>query len=206
MLPRRHVVLTGLLCSNVCLAFGLIAMQDPNVDETPALAPLEAQLKLIEEPALVANQAPAAIKECRVWGPESDPDTFAPLQSELDQIGGFPEIIEMQVAGKPDYLVYVANLGSRDNAKRVASELRSQDIESYLINRDDGSRILSVGVFSRKRLADRQLQKVTDLGYAGQVDELPRAQTVYNLTAHVELDSQLYKTSTSACMAFAQNN
>jgi hypothetical protein len=47
---------------------------------------------------------------------------------------------------------------------------------------------------------------VISLGYAGQVDELPRAQTVYNLTAHVELDSQFYKTSTSACMAFAQTN
>lgn len=171
-----------------------------------ALAPLEAQLKLVEEPAQVAQQEPAAVKECRVWGPESDPSTFVPLQSELEQIGGFPELVETQIDSKPDYLVYVANLGSRDNAKRVATELRSQDIDSYLINRDDGSRILSVGVFSRKRLADRQLERVVSLGYAGQVDELPRAQTVYNLTAHVELDSQLYKTSTSACMAFAQNN
>ncbi len=222
LLPRRHIVLTGLLCANVCLAFALIAFQDPRPNDQSALLPLDNQLKLVEEAvpttqgdavASVENQsqtlAPSvksSAKECRLWGPESDPLDFEVLQNQLSELGGFPEIVEMQVEGKPDYLVYVANLGSRDNAKRVSAELLSQDIESYLINRDDGSRILSVGVFSRAQLAERQLKRVSDLGYAGQIEKLPRAQVVYNLTAHVTLDSDLYKTSTSACMAFAQNN
>ena len=222
LLPRRHIVLTGLLCTNVCLAFVLIALQDPRPNDQSPLMPLDNQLKLVEEAvpspqeesvASVPQQMQAAassvkssVKECRSWGPESDPLEFQGLQSQLTDLGGFPEIVEMQVEGNPDYLVYVANLGSRDNAKRVSAELLSQNIESYLINRDDGSRILSVGVFSRSQLAQRQLQRVSDLGYAGQLEELPRAQVVYNLTAHVALDSDLYKTSTSACMAFAQTN
>lgn len=222
LLPRRHIVLTGLLCANVCLAFVLIAVQEPRPNDQSALLPLDNQLKLVAEaqpPAqgeLVASlqgqsqtsiqPVKSAAKECRSWGPESDPLEFQGLQTQLSDLGGFPEIVETQVAGKPDYLVYVANLGSRDNARRVSAELLSQNIESYLINRDDGSRILSVGVFSRAQLARRQLKRVSDLGYTGQMEELPRAQVVYNLTAHVALDSDLYKTSTSACMAFAQNN
>ena len=222
LLPRRHIVLTGLLCANVCLAFALIAFQDPRPNDQSPLLPLDNQLKLVEETlsttqretiASAQNQtqtaapsAKATAKECRLWGPVSDPLEFQVLQSQLSELGGFPEIVEMQVEGKPDYLVYVANLGSRDNARRVSAELLSQNIESYLINRDDGSRILSVGVFSRVQLAQRQLKRVSDLGYAGRMEELPRAQVVYNLTAHVALDSDLYKTSTSACMAFAQNN
>ena len=218
LLPRRHLVLTGLLCANVCLAFALIAFQEPLPNDQSALLPLENQLKLVQETRAESQgsrqnstiaQRPiraASAKECRSWGPESDPLEFQILQTQLSELGGFPEIVEMQVEGKPDYLVYVADLGSRDNAKRVSAELLSQNIESYLINRDDGSRILSVGVFSRAQLAQRQLQRVTALGYTGQMEELPRAQVVYNLTAHVALDSDLYKTSTSACMVFAQNN
>ena len=206
LLPRRHIVLAGLLCANVCLAFGLIAFQKPQPNDQLALAPLQNELKLVEETPQTSPAAAVVAKECRLWGPESDPLEFQHLKTQLSEIGGFPEVVEMQVYGKPDFLVYVADLGSRDNAKRVAAELRSQDIESYLINRDDGSRILSVGVFSRSQLAQRQLQRVTNLGYSGQIEELPRAQVVYNLTAHVALDSDLYKTSTSACMRFAQNN
>lgn len=213
LLPRRHLVLTGLLCANVCLAFALIAIEDPLPNDQSSFLPLENQLKLVEEVdgESIGAQNPlqhrtASAKECRSWGPESDPLEFQALQSQLNELGGFPEIIEMQVEGKPDYLVYVADLGSRDNAKRVTAELLSQNIESYLINRDDGTRILSVGVFSRAQLAKRQLQRVSSLGYSGQLEELPRAQVVYNLTAHVALDSDLYNTSTSACMAFAQNN
>jgi sporulation related protein len=222
LLPRSRIVLTGLVCANVCLAFALIAFQEPRPNDQSALLPLDNQLKLVEEavptpqgeaiasvPDLSQTSTPSvksSAKECRSWGPESDPLEFQGLQAQLSDLGGFPEIVEMQVQGKPDYLVYVANLGSRDNARRVSAELLSQNIESYLINRDDGSRILSVGVFSRAQLAQRQLKRVSDLGYAGQLEELPRAQVVYNLTAHVALDSDLYKTSTSACMAFAQNN
>ena len=227
LLPRRHLVLAGLLCANVCLAFALIASQEPLPNDQLAHFPQENQLKLVQETLVAHSEAlegaesqgsnqdsnttpvvtrvPSA-KECRLWGPESDPMEFQNLQRQLSELGGFPEIVKMQVDGEPDYLVYVADVGSRDNAKRVSAELLSQNIESYLINRDDGSRILSVGVFSRAPLAQRQLQRVSALGYAGQVEELPRAQVVYNLTAHVALDSDLYKTSTSACMTFAQNN
>ena len=213
LLPRRHIVLAGLLCANVCLSFALIAAQKPQPNDQSALIPLENQLKLVEEVSLQTagtTNSPldrqTSAKECRSWGPESDPIEFQTLQTQLSELGGFPEIIEMQVEGKPDYLVYVANLGSRDNARRVSAELLSQNIESYLINRDDGTRILSVGVFSRSQLAQRQLKRISDLGYTGQMEELSRAQVVYNLTAHVALDSDLYNTSTSACMAFAQNN
>ncbi|XOV83439.1 MAG: SPOR domain-containing protein [bacterium] len=206
MLPRRHIVLTGLLCANVCLAFGLIALQEPQPNDQSALIPLDNSIKLVEEVSRKAQKSVISAKECRIWGPESDPLAFQNLQSQLSELGGFPEIVEMQVEGKPDYLVYVANLGSRDNARRVSAELMSQNIESYLINRDDGSRILSVGVFSRAQLAQRQLQRVSSLGYTGQIEELPRAQVVYNLTAHVPANSDLYKSSTSACMAFAQTN
>ena len=209
LLPRSRIMLTGLIAANVCLAFALIAFQEePPVKQT-ALAPIESEIQLLAEVPVelqVEKPIPKAIpKECRVWGPEQSPSAFDALLAELDALGGFPDVKKTEVQGAPDYLVYIDELGSTENAKRVAQELTSLEIESYLMVREDDAPILSVGLFSRQNLANKQLNRVTTLGYAGFIEELPRAQTVYNLTAHVKANSKLYKTSTSACMAIAQN-
>ncbi len=149
-----------------------------------------------------AAELPA--RECRVWGPEQTPDAFAALQSELRAQGSFPEVKATDIQAAADYLVLVDKLGSRDNAKRVRQELNSMDIDTYMMTRDDGSMVISVGVFSRQGLARRQLQKVSDMGYSAQVEQLQRSQTVYNLSAHVAVDSPLYATSISSCLNIAQ--
>ena len=205
LLPRSRILLSGLIAANICVAFALIAFQEePPVKQT-ALAPIESQIQLLAEvPAALPVDKPLP-KECRVWGPEQSPSAFDDLLADLDAQGGFPEVKKTEVQGDPDFLVYIGELGSRENAKRVARELNSLDMESYLMIREDDTPILSVGLFSRQPLANKQLNRVTTLGYAGFIEELPRAQTVYSLTAHVQADSQLYKTSTSPCMAIAQN-
>ena len=63
-------------------------------------------------------------------GPEQSPEAFDALLAELDAQGGFPEVKKTKVQGAPDYLVYIGELGSTENAKRVAQELTSLEIES----------------------------------------------------------------------------
>lgn len=205
LLPRSRILLTGLIAANICLALALIAFQEETQAEQTALAPIESEIQLLAEVPEALPVSKPVPKECRVWGPEQSPTAFDALLAQLDAQGGFPEVKKTEVQGAPDYLVYIGELGSTENAKRVAKELTSLKMESYLMTREDGSPILSVGLFSRQRLATKQLNRVTTLGYAGFLEELPRAQTVYNLTAHVEADTELYKSSTSPCMAIAQN-
>jgi len=154
------------------------------------------------------NEAATAHDErvCRVWGPEQKESAFNSLAKQLDALGGFPEVRKRTVQSTPDFLVYIDDLGSRDNAKRVAAELASVKTDSYLIIAEDGRPILSVGVFSRRALADRQHNRMQKLGYKVGLQTVERTQVVFNLTAHVPLDSPEYESSTSSCVEIAQGS
>ena len=142
-------------------------------------------------------------KECRLFGPVAQAADLDGIAAELEQEGGFPQVVETQVSSAPDYMVYVDALGSPQNAARVSQELAGQKIDSYLVNRDDGP-ILSVGVFSKKSFADRQLTRLANLGYLTQMQELPRSQKVFQLQGYVAPGSALYAQSPGPCLAIAQ--
>jgi hypothetical protein len=167
------------------------------VAEMPREAPVAPAASLDAEPV-------APVRECRVWGPAQSAEELAELGDRLAAQGGFPEIRESYVQSEPDYMVYVSKLGSRERAKMTAGELKSLDIDSYLINRDDQGPILSVGVFSQKVRAERQRERLQTLGYDVVLEVLERNQTVFELTAHVLVESPEYATSTSPCPAIAQ--
>ena len=204
------------------------ALPQPNVDATTELRNAEEQAsrevavadrtspEVVEPQATSVSQAAASeINEaaiahdervCRVWGPEQQESAFGALVEQLDALGGFPEVRERTIQSTPDFLVYIDDLGSRDNAKRVASELASVKTDSYLIIAEDGRPILSVGVFSRRALADRQHARMQKLGYKVGLQTVERTQVVYNLTAHVPVDSPEYESSTSSCVEIAQGS
>ena len=116
----------------------------------------------------------------------------------------FPELRESLIQSDPDYLVYVAKLGSTEQANRTAQELKTLEIDSYLIRRDDVGPILSVGVFSQEARAERLQERLHKLGYEVVLEALERTQTVFELTGHVLIDSEDYSTSTANCASIAQ--
>lgn len=215
LLPRGRTLLVGLVAANVCLTVALWVSHDPApavmmaAAEIPEQVEREIQLlaevppSVSPEPGLTPMQKPA--RECRIWGPEQSPEAFDELITQLQDSGSFPELQSLEVKAAPDYLVYVGELGSQDNAKRLAQELEALNIESYAISRQGQPLMLSVGVFSRKALAQKQKERIAELGYAVAIEELERAQTVYQLSAHVEEHSEAYKSSTSPCIAIAHN-
>lgn len=212
LLPRGRTLLVGLLAANVCLTGALWLSHESDDGVAVAAAEVaedvERKIQLIAEiPAVtpIVQSEHKQARECRLWGPEQSPDAFTVLKAELESTGSFPELQALEIKGAPDYLVYVAELGSQDNAKRVAKELEALQIDSYLINRQGQPLILSVGVFSRQSLAERQHARISSLGYAVSIEELERAQTVYQLSAHVEEHSEAYASSTSPCIAIAHN-
>ena len=205
---KLRIVLIGLVIANGAL--GVLIASTNQVGAVPSSsssAPeFSDQLTLVTEMSAQVEAPPPKPHECRVWGPERDPALFAELQNRLESEGGFPEITESVVVGAPDFLVYVEGLGSRDAVRRVAKELEAQGIESYPINRDDGERVLSIGVFSQSPRAQRLLSRVASLGYKTGIEELLRNQTVYHLTAHIPLSDQAYASSISGCVEIAQRS
>jgi hypothetical protein len=205
LLTQSRTILLTLLGVNMIVG-GIFASTPPEKIIDPA-APLavEPPLRLMAESAPAQTEAPPP-RVCRLWGPESDPEVFANLRNKLEEDGGVPQVIKSEIEGAPDYLVAVTALNSIENAKRVASELAALDIESYLLHRDDSDPALSVGVFSRKDLADAQRERIENLGYRVELEALVRTQTIYNLWAHVVAETEVYNSSVAPCPTFAQGS
>lgn len=70
-------------------------------------------------------------------------------------------------------MVYIDGHQSRDQAVQTADSLKSKGVRDYIIVNEPGkTNILSLGVFSLKKNAERRKQRIADLGY--QVDTEPR--------------------------------
>ena len=144
-------------------------------------------------------------RECRVWGPVSDPGEFTALSQSLSASGGLPEIQEIDVPLPPDFLVFVTELPSISHARQTAAALQELQIDNYVINREELGPGVAVGVFSRRELAERQREKVAGLGYTVAIEPMLKSQTAYNLVAHVTPESGHYDSSISACLDIAHN-
>ena len=118
---------------------------------------------------------------CIAVGPFYQLTQVETLRDEILDDGGNAEVVEEEIAGQPDYLVYIATTGSRVVARRIREELKAQAIDSHIIAGGDLQDALSVGVFSRERFARAQYDRVSGLGYDTHLRDLPRRQTVYHL-------------------------
>jgi hypothetical protein len=120
-------------------------------------------------------------RACIAVGPFHELTRVETLRDEILDDGGSAAVVEEEIAGQPDYLVYIATAGSRVVARRIREELKAQAIDSHIIAGGDLLDALSVGVFSRERFARAQYERVSALGYDTHQRDLPRRQTVYHL-------------------------
>jgi len=219
LLVNSRIVIGALLCANLGVAGLFLLSHKPRPSTHPVSADVLEGLEIIllselEVPAddvledrhlneeviptgSVATPAPSA-RECRVWGPRATADEFSEVERQLAEEGGFPEIRATEVRASPVYLVYIDVLDSRTQARRIAQELKTINIDNLWMRRDSGV-IVSVGVFSRRLLADRQLSRMQELGYEAKLEEMPRQQTVYKLYGYVKPDAPVYAQSSSSC-------
>ena len=214
LLVRRREVLASLITVNLLVGTWLLYDRGPSDDPAEAVVePLNAPKLVIPhfarnpevaEPFTDDGTDNAQRKVCRIWGPEDDADSFTALLNRLKADGGLPEVVASEIQAEPDYLVAVVGFKAVEQAKRSARELGALKIESYLLQREGYPPALSVGVFSRKKLAQAQQDRIAALGYEVRIDPLARRQTVYNLWAHVSADSDVYATSVAPCPAIAQ--
>lgn len=77
-------------------------------------------------------------------------------------------------------MVYLGGHESREQATRTAEKLASQGIRDYIIvNEDDKSNVLSLGVFSLKKNADRLSEKLRRMNYPVKNEARYRDRTIY---------------------------
>ena len=209
LLIYSRQVIWALVVLNVVVAGSFAYKSSDHKTQSVALATAElseeSELVLLSELAPVEQNAQSKlpdskaeadeVRSCRVWGPRNSAGDFYDLAQALKEVGGFPEVVAVEVEAAPTFMVYV---DGQSKARQIMQELKAIKVDNYRIQREEGD-IISVGVFSRRPLAQRQLSRVRDLGYQADIEVMERSQTVFNLQAYVEPTSALYAKSSHDC-------
>ena len=199
-------LIVSLLAVNLLVA-GSLSLRAPDAPLKPAADQVSSSIEELERDLVLLSESPipakedntdVLVKECRVWGPQQDRAAFNDLNDTLEATGGFPELVELEIEAPPSYMVFVDVREGSVQARQVMQELDAIQIDNYRIARDDGD-IVSVGVFSKRDLAENQLQKVRDLGYSTELEAIERNQTVFTLHGYVESGSELFASSSHEC-------
>ncbi|MCZ6886863.1 MAG: SPOR domain-containing protein [Gammaproteobacteria bacterium] len=133
-------------------------------------------------------QSPPEVEEtsqaCLAAGPFDDFAAVDAIKTRIVSNGGRAKVLSEQIVGSPDYLVYIGPTGSRGTARRMLQELKGQALDCHIITDGVLANALSLGVFTDRRRAEAQRQRVAELGYEVNLRSLSRTHTVYRLLAH----------------------
>ena len=120
---------------------------------------------------------------CVALGPFETRDEAMALGDEIVAAGGETRLVEESDVGEPDYFVYVEPASSRALAHRTWRELVAQGIDAFVIPRGERENGVSVGVFSRRELAEAQHARVFELGFPVATRTVRRSHVTYLLHA-----------------------
>lgn len=91
--------------------------------------------------------------------------------------------VEVKSSKEKEYMgvmVYLGGHETRDEAIKTAEKLATQGIRDYIIvNENDKANVLSLGVFSLKKNADRLSQRLRQMNYAVKNEPRYRNRTIY---------------------------
>ena len=155
------------------------------------------------EPDISSEEASPDELVCRAWGPFNDITQLEPLQAAVASVGSAIEVRTSEIAGDPDYLVFIETGGNPDTARRTLQELENQSVDAYVIAGGPFLNAVSVGVFSRQNRARSQHERVENLGYNASIEALTRSQSVHHLIARVPASFELAASDSVACTAIA---
>ncbi len=133
--------------------------------------------------------------------PDADREASAPVATEkllCTQLGSFrargaaeqvqqrlmaasigSDIRQVRVPSAPDYWVYIPPLPNRDMAIRKLRELQANKIDSFIITEGDLTNGISLGLFTKRKLAEQLQGRRKGNGYDAQLQELERYRFEY---------------------------
>lgn len=151
-------------------------------------------LELLEErpPITVAKDLTnieAAGKAAACIGPFDQEADASDALNRLSALGQASVIKSRQVVAEQDYWVFMPSMASPAEALATIEQLKSGDIEGFLIQSGDDSPGVSIGLFTRKINAQQQQVKVKALGLVSQTREVQRYRQRYALLLTTEADA-----------------
>ena len=180
-LGRDGLVAVGWLPKPAAVRIDLPAQTlPPVVDADSAVA----QSTSPAAPPEPQSQPPAAQRRtCVALGPFDTFEEATAIGERMVSAGGETAVVEETVVGEPDYFVHVEPAASRALAHRTWRELVAQGIDAFVIPRGERENGVSVGVFSRRELAEAQRDRVSELGFSVAMRTVRRSHVAYRLQA-----------------------
>lgn len=135
--------------------------------------------EVLRNPVTVEAEAPSS-RECQGFGPFEDILVAQDVAERLNARGTSVTLNAMDVAtGEFDYRVVMAPLPSLQEAFRRLRELKSREIDSYVITQGEDAQGISLGVFSSMDGAGNHQAFLDERGYETSIKQIPRLSRGY---------------------------
>lgn len=140
------------------------AQQNPDADEVPQLVLLkEYQSK---RPAAQGNVSSSTTASCFNLGPFTHRQDARQVSQELTKQGVSVSLHVAKDKTRPGYWVLIPASKDRQAARKIIARLKQKKVRDYfLVATGSQKNAISLGVFSRPDLAQKQLEMIKKLGF-----------------------------------------
>ena len=135
--------------------------------------------KIVTPSAQVEEAKEKQPQLCTVLGAFPVEDAALQVQQRLMAYGIGSEVKPEKVSAASNYWVYIKPLADRTLAQKKYKALKSEGIDSYLMTDGEMKNAVSLGLFSKKKLAVRLLEKHQSRGEDVVMKEVPRFKFEY---------------------------
>jgi hypothetical protein len=113
-------------------------------------------------------------RQCLLLGPYPDPQAARALLERLASLQIEAKYSAVEVAGEPDYWVYLRPEPTKELAAVKLRELQEKKIDSFIIPQGEIANGISLGVFDKQENAEKRRQSIVEMGYNPQLRINPR--------------------------------
>ena len=113
-------------------------------------------------------------RQCLLLGPYPDPQAARALLDRLSSLQIEAKYAAVEVAGEPDYWVYLRPEPTKELAAAKLRELQEKKIDSFIIPQGEIANGISLGVFDKQENAEKRRQAIVEMGYSPQLRVNPR--------------------------------
>ena len=111
---------------------------------------------------------------CLLLGPHPEPRAAKLLIDRLAALQIQGKYAAIEIAGEPDYWVYLRPELTKELAVVKLKELQEKKIDSFIIPQGEIANGISLGVFDKQENAEKRKQAIVELGYEAEVRANPR--------------------------------
>lgn len=135
----------------------------------------------VQNPVAKTGATPATDKGCLILGPFTLERRASQAIKAVEKFVESAELTDRDSTVLPDYLVYVGPEESSKLASTKASEFKAQGFDSQVIRSGVLKNVVSLGVFSRRPLADSLVAQIEAVGQAAKIRSLEKNRKGYQV-------------------------